>query len=155
MYNFLTLLDDYQVTLNILKSLSTCCVVFNQNGYLIEINKPATDLLKIKNVEEYSNQKLKLELNHKFYRIVEKLKNGKTVCDKKFELKCADNSKVIVNLKASLFCNFNDRFIFQFSEIKPKAFIENSHILSDSINCDILMINLRLKELGKVCLING
>jgi|GEM_PF-2374726 len=151
MYNFLTLLDDYHETINILKSLSTCCVVFNQKTNTIEINNSASELLKIKNLEDQSSQKLILELNPKFYRIMEKLKNGKTFSDKKFEFRCADNSFVVVNLNASLFCNLNDVYIFQFSEIKPKTFIENSHILSDSINCDILMINLRLKELGKVC----
>jgi len=151
MYNFLTLLDDYHETINILNSLSTCCVVFNQKTNTIEINKPASDLLKIKNAEDYACQKRILELNPKIYKIIEKLKSGKLVSDKKIEFKCSDNSFVNVNLNASLFCNLNDVYIFQFSEIKPKTFIENSHILSDSINCDILMINLRLKELGKVC----
>jgi len=151
MYNFLTLLDDYHETLNILKSLSTCCVVFNQKTNTIEINKPAADMLKIKNTEDYTSQKRILELNPKIYKIIEKLKSGKSFSEKKIEFRCTDNSIVNVNLNASLFCNLNDVYIFQFSEIKPKTFIENSHILSDSINCDILMINLRLKELGKVC----
>jgi len=39
-------------------------------------------------------------------------------------------------------------FIIQFKERVPKNFIESSQMLSDSIQCDFLMINLRMKELA-------
>jgi PAS domain-containing protein len=117
MYNYLTFLDDLQVTLNMFKSLPTCCIVFNGNGELIDINKPASDLLKIKDVECYTKRKQTLEICTLYSSIIQDILNGKAINNKVFEFRCADNSLVYVNLKVSLFCEFKDVFIFQFTQI--------------------------------------
>jgi hypothetical protein len=117
MYNYFTLLDDLQQTLNTLRSIQTCTIVFNHKAELIDINKAASDFLKIENIEDYRSRKLKLEIDSQFYKITEDLKNGKPARNEKFGFKRPDNSLVFVNLKTSLFYGLKDVFIFQFSEI--------------------------------------
>jgi len=125
MYNYSTLLDDLQEMLNILRSLSTSTIVFNKKAEIIDINKAASDFLKIEDIEDYTSQKLKLEIDTKFNSIIERLINGETVYDEKFEFKCTDRSLVLVNLNASLFYGLKDVFIFQFSETSMITLIEN------------------------------
>ena len=119
MYNYRTLLDDLQEMLNILRSLPTSTIVFNKKAEIIDINKAASDFLKIEDIEDYTSQKLKLEIDTKFNNIIERLINGETVYNEKFEFKCADNSLIYVNLDVSLLCEFKDVFIFQFKQVKP------------------------------------
>jgi len=47
MYNYLTMLDDFQITLQVLKLLPTYCIVFNRNADIIDINNAAADFLKM------------------------------------------------------------------------------------------------------------
>ena len=124
MYNYRTILDDLQEMLNILRSLPTSTIVFNKKAEIIDINKAASDFLKIEDIEDYTSQKLKLEIDTKFNNIIERLINGETVYNEKFEFKCTDRSLVLVNLNAFLFYGLKDVFIFQFSETSMTALIE-------------------------------
>jgi len=125
MYNYRTLLDDLQEMLTIIKSLSTSCIIFNRKAEIIDINKAASDFLKIGNTEDYIGQKRKLGIDPKFYGIINRLLNGETVLNEKFEFKRADNTVVLVNLNASLLYGLKDVFIFQFSEVSIRASSEN------------------------------
>ena len=116
MYNYLTFLDDLQVNLNMFKSLPTSCIVFNGNGELIDINKAASDLLKIKDVECYTIRKQTLEISTFFNNIIKDIQNGKIIHNEKYELRCVDNTLKTINLSVSLFCEFKDVFIFQFTQ---------------------------------------
>ncbi len=125
-YNYLTLLNELQRTLDLLSSSSTCSIVFNSKAEIIEINKPASDLLKIENIDDYKNRKMSLDIDSEFYNIIENLMNGSIICDEKFKFKCADDSIVFVNLNASLYCKLKDVFIFQFNEIMSQELIDHS-----------------------------
>jgi len=149
MYNFLTMLDNFHETIRVLKLLPTCCIVFKRNAGIIHINDAAADFLKIESIEEHKIRKLKLESDPQFTHIIQNL-IGKTNCIEKFKLKCEDNKYVIVNLNVSSFHKFKEVFILQFDEREPKELFESSHMLSESIQCDILMIKLRMKELANV-----
>ena len=146
------MLDNFHETLRVLKLLPTCCIVINRNAGIILINNAAANLLKIDSVGEQKIRGLKLESDPQFISIIQNLLIGKTVRIDKFKLKCEDNSHVIVNLKVSSFRKFKEVFILQFDERTPKEIIESSQFVSDSIQCDILMINLRIKELENVAL---
>jgi len=117
MCNYFTFLDELQTTLSIFKSLPVCCIVLNENAELIDINKPASDLLKIKDIECYTRKERKLEMSNLFSSIIQDILAGKTICNEKFEFRCVDNSLIYVNLNVSLFCEFKDVFIFQFTQI--------------------------------------
>jgi len=125
-YNYLTLLTELQRTLDLLSSSPTCSIVFNSKAEIIEMNKPASDLLKIKNIDDYKNRKMSLDVDSEFYKIIGNLMNGSIVCDERFKFKCVDNSIVYVNLNASLYCKLKDVFIFQFNEIISPELIESS-----------------------------
>ena len=125
-YNYLTLLTELQRTLDLLSNSPTCSIVLNSKAEIIEINKPASDLLKIKNIDDYKNRKMSLDVDSEFYKIIGNLMNGSIVCDERFKFKCADNSIVSVNLNASLYCKLKDVFIFQFNEIMSQELIESS-----------------------------
>ena len=148
MYNYLTILDDFHVTLSVLKFSSTCCIVFNRKTGIININDAAAALLKIESVDDHKIKKLKFELDPPFISIIHNLLIGKTVSIENFKIKCEDDRYVIVNLNVSFFRKFKDVFILQFEKRIPQDLIENSKMLSDSIQCDILMISLRMKELA-------
>ena len=117
MFNYRTILDDLQEMMNYLRSLPTYSIVFNKRAEILDINETASNFLRIEDMEAYTSQKLKLEIDNKFYSIIERLINGEIVHDEKFVFKRADESFVIVNLNASLCCGLKDLFIFQFSEI--------------------------------------
>ena len=123
MHNYFTLLNDLEETLSILRSLPVCIIVFNKNGEIIDINRAASKLLKINNVDAYTCRKLKLELDNQFYTITKNLQNKEKICDVKFRFKRPDNSFVDVNLNSTLLLGLKDMFIFQFSEIAPKKSI--------------------------------
>lgn len=119
MYNYFALFDNLEETLSVLRSLPICTVVFNKNGEIIDINRAASKLLKINNVEAYTCRELKLELDNQFYTITKNLQNGEKICNVKFKFKRPDNSFVYVNLNSTLLLGLKDLFIFQFSEIVP------------------------------------
>lgn len=125
MYNYHTLLEDLQERLNILRSLPVCSIVFNKKAEIIEINKAASDFLRIKNIEEYASLKLPLEAGIKFRDITERLSAGETVRNEKFELKRASNTILTVSLNVSLLYGLKDVFVFQFTEIQMPAATEN------------------------------
>jgi len=125
MYNYFTLFDELQEILQMLRSRSTCCIVFNKAAEVIHINKAAADFLKIEDVDDPENRKLKLVLNSQFNTIILDSLNGITVSDAEFQLKRADDSLVNVNLKVFLYPKLKYMFIFQFSAINSMDLTKN------------------------------
>ncbi len=119
MYNYFAILDNLQEELNMLRYSPTCAIVFDKNAEIIDINKAASDFFKIKNIEDYTSRKLKLEIDNQFYKITEDLKIKKILCNEKFKFKLADKNSEFVNLKISLFYGLKDMYLFQFSGIAP------------------------------------
>lgn len=115
MYNYFTLLDCLEDTLSMLKASSACCIVLKENGVVINVNKPACDLLKIKEVSRIGNDTKLEKINLQLCDIIHEFLNGKTVFYE--ELKCADCSFVFVNLKVELFLDLKDLFILRFNQI--------------------------------------
>ena len=119
MINYFTLLDNLQEMLQSLKSISTCSIVFNQKSNIIDMNQSAADFLKIKNIEDYTSGKLKIDIDKEFYNITERVIKGEIITNEKFNFKTIDENLLSVNLKVTLFYGLKDIFIFQFSEKVP------------------------------------
>ena len=114
MYNYFTLLDNLQEMLSAINSLSGCCIVFNKKSEIIDMNNAAANFLNIKNIDDYTSNKLKLDIDKEFYNIIERVLNGEKVYNVKFSFKCIDSNSVSVYLKVTLFYGLKDVFIFQF-----------------------------------------
>ena len=125
MFIYFTILDELQEILQMLRSMSTCCIVFNKKAEVIHINKAAAKFLKVENMEDSAHRKLKLVLDTQFNSIILDSLNGITLSDVEFQLRRVDDSLVNVNLKVSLYHKLKDVFIFQFSELKPVASTAN------------------------------
>jgi len=127
MYNYLTLLNDLEETLSMLMLSPVCCIVLNRNAELIDINKPACDLLKIENVEDYIKKERIFEMDALFCRIIHNFLNGKKTFIEKFQ--CDNGSYIFVYLRIELFFNLKDVFIFQFTQITHIESTDNSKYL--------------------------
>jgi hypothetical protein len=117
MFNYFTLLDDLNEMLVMCRSSPTCCIILNRHVELIDMNKPACDLLKIENAECYIARERTLEMNILFGCIIQDFQNGKTIFKERF--KCANGNSIFVDLEVGLFFNLKDVFVFQFTQIAP------------------------------------
>lgn len=116
-YNYFTLLDDLHETMSVLMSLPVCVIIFNKKAEIIKINKAATDILRIENINDYTSGNHNLEISDHFHSITTDLQMGRPTISSKFEFKRPDSSSILVDLHASLFYDLKDLFVFQFSQI--------------------------------------
>ena len=130
-----------------LHNLPTCCIVINRNAEIMEINKAASDLLKVKSLGFYTNRRLESLLGIRFNIIMQDLLNGEIIKDEEVQFKCIDDSLVNVQLKTSLFPGMDDMFLIEFTKIKSNPIVESSQMLSGSIRTFLLPVKLQLKKL--------
>jgi len=54
MYKYLSITENLQEMMVMLKSLPAYTLVFDKKGNLVDLNRPAQQLLKISNVQEFN-----------------------------------------------------------------------------------------------------
>jgi len=120
MYKYLSITENLKEMMVMLKSLPANTLVFDKKGNLVDLNRPAQQLLKISNVQEfYAVQDKFFPANDYIKTIIRELKRGNTVRNAKTLLKCADDCQAIVELCACMINGCQDLFLFQLFEISP------------------------------------
>lgn len=119
MYKCLPIATDLQEMMVMLKSLPAYTLVFDKNCNLVDLNKPALQLLKINDIEEFNERKDEVFPTHDYIStIIYELRKGKTVRHAKTLLKYAGDSKdAAVELCACMINGCQDLFLFQLFEI--------------------------------------
>jgi len=123
-----------------LTSLPAYTLVFDKRCNLVGLNKPALQLLKINNVEEFNERKDEVFPTHDYIKtIIYELKKGKTVRYAKTLLKYADDSQVAaVELCACMINGGPDLFLFQLFEISlsTNSGLGTFSYYTESVNTD-------------------
>jgi len=113
MYKYLSITENLKEMMVMLKSLPANTLVFDKKGNLVDLNRPAQQLLKISNVQEFNAVQDKFfPANDYIKTIIRELKRGNL-------LKCADDCQAIVELCACMINGCQDLFLFQLFEISP------------------------------------
>lgn len=136
MFNYNTLLDELQETISVLKAIPNCCIIFNHKAEVIEINKHASKLLKINNIENFNLKQHRLVIEKEFLNVTESILNGKIISDEIFHFNCEDNQILTVKLKATKLVRLRDVFIFEFYEIVDNIILQKPHHLSEYLNLE-------------------
>jgi len=130
-----------------LKYMPTGCIVINRNAEIIDINKAATYMLRIKTFGYYTSRKLETVLGPRFNVIMMDLLKGDTVNVENVEFKRIDNTSINVRVKASLFNGMSDMFLIEFTESKSSAIVDYPLILTAFIRTVVLTTRFQLKKL--------
>jgi len=122
MYKYLSIAENLQEMMVMLKSLPAYTLVFDKRNNLVEINEPALKFLKLSNIQEYNARKDEVFPTRDYIKtIIRELKQGKTVRHARTLLKYTDNSEVVVELCACMINGRKDLFLFQLFEISPST----------------------------------
>jgi len=118
MYKYLSITQDLQEMMIMLKSLPACTLVFDEKNRLVDMNIQAMKLLKINDISEIQGQECKLFIMSNYLKnIIRELKKGTLIHHAKMTVKCSDNSMVFVDFSACMLNGAEDLFIFQLFEI--------------------------------------
>jgi hypothetical protein len=123
MYKYLSLTENLQEMMVMLKSLPAYTLVFDKKNNLVEINESALKFLKLSNIEEFNVRKDEVFPTHDYIKtIIRELKQGKIVRHARTLLKYVDDSQVVVELCACMINGSSkDLFLFQLFEISPSV----------------------------------
>ena len=123
MYKYLSIAENLQEMMVMLKSLPAYTLVFDKKNNLVEINEPALKFLKLSNIQEFNARKDEVFPTRDYIKtIIRELKQGKTVRHARTRLKYVDdNSEVVVELCACMINGRKDLFLFQLFEISPSV----------------------------------
>lgn len=117
MYKYLHIANDVKEMMVMLKSLPACSLVFDKNGNLIDANKPALQLLRIDNLQEFNGiQNDVFTIPNYINRTIPELKKGNTVRSKVL-LNFTNSGYTIVELYGCMINGCLDVFLFQLFEI--------------------------------------
>jgi signal transduction histidine kinase len=130
-----------------LKYMPAGCIVINRNAEIIDINKAATYMLRIKTFGYYTSRKLETVLGPQFNVLMLDLLKGESVNEGNVEFKRIDNTLINVSVKASLFNGMNDMFLIEFKESKSNAIVDYPIILTAFIRTVVLTTRYQLKKL--------
>jgi len=123
MYKYLSITENLQEMMVMLKSLPAYTLVFDKQSNLVEINEPALKLLNISNVQEFNEKKDEVFPTQDYIKtIIRELKKGNTVRHAKTLLKYGNDSQAIVELCACMINGCQDLFLFQLFEICPPIY---------------------------------
>jgi len=141
MYKYLSIAEKSQEMMVLLKSLPAYTLVFDKRSNLVEMNLPAQQLFRIKNVQEFNDRKSEIFPTQDYIKtIILELKKGKTVRYAKTQLRYADNNVAVVELCACMINGQRDLFLFQLFEISLSnnsdlgsftSFMDNSNSRKD------------------------
>ena len=141
MYKYLSIAEKSQEMMVLLKSLPAYTLVFDKRSNLVEMNLPAQQLFRIKNVQEFNDRKSEIFPTQDYIKtIILELKKGKTVRYAKTQLRYADNNVAVVELCACMINGQRDLFLFQLFEISLSnnsdlgsftSFMDNSNSSKD------------------------
>jgi len=141
MYKYLSIAEKSQEMMVMLKSLPAYTLVFDKRSNLVEMNEPAQQLFRIKNVQEFNDRKSEIFPTQDYIKtIILELKKGKTVRYAKTQLRYADNNVAVVELCACMINGQRDLFLFQLFEISLSnnsdlgsftSFMDNSNSRKD------------------------
>jgi hypothetical protein len=122
MYKYLSIAENLQEMMVMLKSLPAYTLVFDKRNNLVEINEPALKFLKLSNTQEYNSRKDEVFPTRDYIKtIIRELKQGKTVRYARTLLKRVDDSEAVVELCACMINGRKDFFLFQLFEISPSV----------------------------------
>jgi nitrogen-specific signal transduction histidine kinase len=139
--------DQIQRKLDVLKYMPTGCIVINRNAEIIDINKAATYMLRIKTFGFYTSRKLETVLGPRFNVIMLDLLKGESVNEEDVELKRIDNTLINVRIKASVFNGMSDMFLIEFTESRSNAIVDYPIVLTSFIHTLVLSTRFQLKKL--------
>ena len=141
MYKYLSIAEKSQEMMVMLKSLPAYTLVFDKRSNLVEMNLPAQQLFRIKNVQEFNDRKSEIFPTQDYIKtIILELKKGKTVRYAKTQLRYTDNNVAVVELCACMINGQRDLFLFQLFEISLSnnsdlgsftSFMDNSNSSKD------------------------
>jgi len=141
MYKYLSIAEKSQEMMVLLKSLPAYTLVFDKRSNLVEMNLPAQQLFRIKNVQEFNDRKSEIFPTQDYIKtIILELKKGKTVRYAKTQLRYTDNNVAVVELCACMINGQRDLFLFQLFEISLSnnsdlgsftSFMDNSNSRKD------------------------
>ncbi len=120
MYKNITIVDGIDVMMIMLDSLPICSIVFDDNAKLININKLAQNLLRVKSFDTcIGNEELFFPEIDQLQEVVKLLKRGIDVDGQRMVLRCSDGAFVQVAFNACMLYGINKVFLFQFYELIP------------------------------------
>jgi len=125
-----------------LKYMPTGCIVINRDAEIVDINKAATYMLRIKTFGYYTNRKLETVLGPQFKVAILDVLKGESVNEENVKLKRIDDTLINVRFKASLFNGTNDMFLIEFTESKSIAIEDYPIILIYSYACSVSKISI-------------
>lgn len=137
MYKNITIVDGIDVMMIMLDSLPISSIVFDENGRLININRLAQNLLRVKLIDDcFGNEGLFFpEIEH-LHEVINHLKRGIDVIGQRIVLRCSDGVFVQVAFNACMLYGANKFFLFQFYELIPATNL-NFQFLTDAAHEEI------------------
>jgi signal transduction histidine kinase len=130
-----------------LKYMPTGCIVINRDAEIVDINKAATSMLRIKTFGYYTNRKLETAFGPRFKVTILDLLKGESVDEENVELKRIDDTLINVRFKASLFNGTNDMFLIELAESKSIAIEDYPIVLTSFLHTLSLSAKFQLKKL--------
>jgi hypothetical protein len=126
MYKYLSIAENLKEMMLMLKSLPACTLVFDKRSNLVDLNKPALQLLRINNAQEFNAKRDEVFPTNDYIKtIIKELKKGNTVRHAKTLLKYANDGHTVVELCACMVNGLQELFVFQLFEI---SFSTNSDL---------------------------
>jgi DNA-binding CsgD family transcriptional regulator len=118
MYKQLPITSNISEMLVSVKSLPICTIVFDVKADLVDMNKLASDFLKIDNLDDYLNKKSAIEIDYlKLSKIITKLKKGLSVFDEIISISSVDGKSMEIVFNACMLCGSQRVFLFQFFDV--------------------------------------
>lgn len=118
MYKYLSIGENLKEMMLMLKSLPAYTLVFDKRGNLVDLNRPALQLLRINNIQEFNAKRNEVFPTGDYIKsIIRELKKGNTVRYAKTLLKYANGGHVVVELCACMVNGKQELFVFQLFEI--------------------------------------
>jgi DNA-binding CsgD family transcriptional regulator len=146
MYKQLPITSNISEMLVSVKSLPTCTIIFDTKADLVDMNKLASDFLKIDNVDDYLNKRSILDVDYlKLSKVIQKLKKGNLIFDEIIRINREDGKSIDVVFNACMLYGSQKVFLFQFFKVA-------SPINSDSrllINAGEDAVKIKQLNLGR------
>lgn len=122
MYKYLSIAENLNEMMLMLKSLPACTLVFDKKSNLVDMNKPALQLLKINNIQEFNARRDRVFSTSDYIKtIIRELKKGNTVRYAKTLLNYENEGHTVIELCACMINGREELFLFQLFEISLSA----------------------------------
>jgi len=118
MYKYLSITENLKEMMLMLKSLPAYTLIFDKRSNLVDLNKPALQLLRVNNIQEFNKRRDEVFPTNDYIKtIIRELKKGNTVRHAKTLLKYANDEYTVVELCACMINGYQELFLFQLFEI--------------------------------------